>query len=157
MQRPAPLPDHRIAGFSLMEIVTALVMISLMVSVAVPSFTGYVERTRTRRALDYLVADVGHARLLAIQQGRRVAVNVSGTASYSIDTLSSAGTWGALKAVDLGSEYRGIAFSGSATSLVFNSRGMLVGQDADAFIRVSRNSVRDSIFISPAGRVYRGY
>ena len=143
-------------GFTFVEIITALVLLALFSAMAVPSMSGYVDQVRTRGALDHLVADIGFARLLAVQQGRRVRVAVNANSTYSVDTMSIAGSWGPLKSVNIDLDYKGVAFTGS-TTLEFSSRGLLSNQASDGYVKVMRNDARDSLFVSPAGRVYRAF
>ncbi len=145
-------------GFSLIEILVVLVLITLITSFAAPSMSGYVDRTKTRRALDQLVADIAYSRLMAVQQGRRTAVVIQDDGTYSIRALDESGSWVTVKTVDLRAEYPGVTVGGGLMNLEFTSRGMLNGtSSSDGFVKVSRASVRDSVFVSPAGRVYRAY
>jgi prepilin-type N-terminal cleavage/methylation domain-containing protein len=149
---------QRTDGFSLVEILTALVLVALVSSMAVPSMRSYVDRTNTRRALDQLVADISYARLLAVQQGKRTAVVIDDDGSYVINVSDNAGGWVTLKAVELNDEYEGVAVEGDLAALEFSSRGLLMTELAsDGFIKIVRNGVRDSVFVSPAGRVYRAF
>jgi len=142
-------------GFTFVEIITALVLLAIFSSMAVPAMGGYVDKVRTRGALDQLVGDVGYARILAIQQGRRTRVTVSSGATYSVDTISNGGAWGSLRSVNLDLDYQGVAFTTPIT-LEFSSRGLLTNQATDGYIKIMKNEAKDSIFVSPAGRIYRG-
>jgi Tfp pilus assembly protein FimT len=143
-------------GFTLVDILAALVLLGILTSMAVPSMSAYVDQLRTKRALDQLVVDIGHARLMAVQQGRQVAVEVGSDGTYRVDTLSADGAWGTLKTVDLGQEYIGASFLDEVT-LQFSSRGLLMNSSSNGLVRIELNEVRDSIFVSPAGRLYRDY
>lgn len=145
-------------GFSLIEILVVLVLITLITSFAAPSMSAYVDRTKTRRALDRLVGDIAYSRLIAVEQGRRTAIVIQDDGSYTIQALDESGTWVTLKTVALRNEFPGVSVGGGLMNIEFTSRGMLNGTSAnDGFIKVSRASVRDSVFVSPAGRVYRAY
>ena len=147
---------RRDAGFSMIELLTSLVLVAVIVSVVAPSMDGYVDRMRTRRALDRLVSDVAFARVTAIQQGRRTAIRFLGEGQYTIDTLSTSGSWGALRTVSLRDDFRGVSISSGATSLEFSSRG-LIQNVSDGIIRMERGTVRDSVFVAPTGRIYRDF
>ena len=145
-------------GFSLIELLVVLVLLSLLTATAVPSMSGWVDRSKTRRALDRLVVDISYARVLSVQQSRRTNVAIGGDGSYTISAMQDDGSWTTLRAVDLADDYPGIAVSGGLTNLQFTSRGTLETADAvDGFVIVSRGALRDSIFVSPAGRVYRAF
>ena len=55
-------------GFTLVELLTAIVIVGIGASLAAPAFGAYVEKNRTRRALDRIVADVAFARLFAVER-----------------------------------------------------------------------------------------
>jgi hypothetical protein len=93
---------------------------------------------------------------MAVKQGRHVAVAVGNGSTYSVDTVSASGAWGTLKTVDLGLEFTGAAFV-DAKTLEFSSRGLLMHTPSNGFIRIELNNARDSIFVSPTGRLYRDY
>ena len=158
MKKPPTHSPTRVSGFSLIEILAALVLIALMASMAVPSMNGYVDRSMTRRALDQLVSDIAFARLNAVQQGRRTTVGLQSGGTYVVRSLGTDDTWTTLKTVNLTNEYPGVAFGGDVTTLEFSSRGLLMTAIVgDGFIKISRAATRDSVFISPAGRVYRAF
>lgn len=146
------------SGFSLIEIVIVLVLIGIMISLVVPSLSRYIDRNRTRRALDEVAADVMYARVLAIREGRPTQITfTSGSGVYQIRS-DPAGTNQLVKQVNLANEYLGAQFpSGGMANLSFNSRGLLTGATSDQYLKVIRGNTRDSAFISPVGRVYRDY
>lgn len=158
MNTPSNRTGHGMDGFSMIELLVVLVLLAIMSSMAVPSMTAYVDRTKTRRSLDRLVADVSYARILSVQQGRRHSISVTEAGVYTVSALDESGNWVTLKTVDLGADYPGLSVSGGLTTLEFSSRGLLQSTAVgDGFIKVSRGGVRDSVFVSPAGRVYRAF
>jgi type IV fimbrial biogenesis protein FimT len=141
----------------MIELLTVLVVVGLLVTLATPSMDNYMERTRTRRAMDRVVADVAYTRMLAAERGRRTALTMQANGTYSIDTLTNAGAWSPMRTVRLRDDYPGVTFSGTTLALQFSSRGILTNSGTETILKVASNETRDSIFVSPAGRVYRAF
>lgn len=142
-------------GFTMIELLTVMVIISIVASLAVPSLNAYMDQTRTQSAMNRIVADVSYARLLATQQGRRTAIRFSTDGTYTLDTLTTSGTWSTARTVVPDEDLNGVVLSGGASALEFSSRGLITNHSGEVFLKVTRNEARDSVFISPAGRVYR--
>lgn len=153
-----PAACRRTGGFSLIELVTALVLTGIVLSLTVPKMDAYITRQKTRRSLDRVAGDISHARLLAIQNGRRIWIRMNANGSYSVDSISASGDTVAIKRVNLAQEYRGVTMTG-ASRLEFSSRGLVsnVTGDAESYVKVVTPAYRDSLFVSPAGRIYRAY
>lgn len=143
------------AGFTVLELLTVLVILGIVLAWGVPSMQGFADRTRTRRALDGVVADLAQARLLAIEQGRPVAFRVGGT-TYSIEAMGVTGDWELIRSLRLGDGSGVPHFTGQAV-LEFSSRGLVTNRTSEWYVTVEGNGARDSIYVSPAGRVYRDY
>jgi prepilin-type N-terminal cleavage/methylation domain-containing protein len=149
----SPFSPRSVAGFSLIELMVTLVIFGIMAGIAAPSMGAYVERQKTRRALDTIATDLAHARVLAIRQGSRVAVSRHGTDHYSVGLVGSAAA--TRKQVRLGQSFGGVVLTMPSDSIVFDSRGLVrMGQGA---ISVSINGKTDELDLSITGRVYRAY
>jgi type II secretion system protein H len=144
-------------GFSLIELLVAMVILAILATMALPSMGGYVDRTQTRRALDQLTADFGVARMHAVERARPTRIVMQTDGSYTIQAQSADGTWATIRSVRLRDNFPGVSLSAASTVVQFSSRGLVTNLSGDGLIRVTRNSVRDSLFISPAGRVYRAF
>lgn len=145
------------AGFSALELMTVLVILTIAGSLATPSLRGFVDQSRTRRALDQLVADLSYARLLAVEEGRRFGVRLQSDGSYTIESLSTGGSWTPVHNVRLRDEFDGVSLEGDVSMIEFSSRGLMTSLTGDSYVRLTVNGSRDSIFLSPAGRVYRDF
>lgn len=141
----------------MVEILIVLVTIALVVGLASPSLNGFVQRNQVRSALDRLAADVAFARLHAVREGRRTAINIDGDGIYTIDTMSTGGTWATVRTVNLRSDHPELTISGGDQRFEFDSRGILAGGTDNAVFAMTRGAHADSMFVSPAGRVYRDY
>lgn len=64
----------RHAGFTLIELVVALLVLAIALGLAVPSFIGLLERGRAQGVFHGLTASLAGARLAAVQLGRPVTV-----------------------------------------------------------------------------------
>jgi Tfp pilus assembly protein FimT len=145
------------AGFSAIELMTILVVVGILLSLAAPSMGEYIDRTYTRRGLDQVVADVSFARMAAVEQGTRAAVRFQTNGIYTVETRNLDGTWKVVRTVRLQGDYPGVAFGAPGTALEFSSRGLITNLSTEAHLKLVRGDVRDSAFVSPAGRVYRDF
>ena len=144
-------------GFTMVELITVLVLVGVVLSMAGPSMSTWLERTRGRQALDRVVADVSFARLYAVQSGRRTAIRLLSDGAYTIDTLSTSGSWAPLRTVQLRNDYSNVSIRSAVTALEFTSRGILTGQTGEAILSIALGEYGDSVFVSPAGRIYRDF
>lgn len=153
-----PAAPKRTAGFSLIELVTALVLTGVLLSLVAPKMDAYITRQKTRRSLDRVAGDISHARLLAVQNGRRIWIRMDPSGSYSVDSVSASGDTLPIKTVDLRQDYGEVTMTG-LSRLEFSSRGLVsnLAGDGDAYVKVVTPGYRDSLFVSPAGRIYRAY
>lgn len=158
-------PDRR--GFTLVELLTVVVLVGLLAALVAPSFGGALARVRTRAALDRFAADLYHARVLAVRSGRPVVVRFAASARcppsapnryaadrYVVvlrDTPSRE-----VKRVALGEG--GICLEATQSDSVrFDSRGLLRGLGNRTVFARRGAELRDSLTISRAGRVLRRY
>jgi prepilin-type N-terminal cleavage/methylation domain-containing protein len=143
-------------GHTLLELLTVLVLILVMASLAAPSMTSYLGHTRTRRALDRVANDIALARMAAVRGGSRAVVDFSGGTSYTIALQSPSPS--VLRTVDLGREYRGVTVRPPTADgrLVFDSRGLLLSATTGPIV-VSAQGTADSAVITAGGRVYRDF
>lgn len=150
--------QRRDAGYSMIELLTVLVLIAVLVSLAAPAMGGYVARHKSRRALDRIAAEVAFARMVAVEQGRRTRLRIGSAGSVVLDTTDASGAYVPAKEVDLSADYPGLAIPTSPSpELEFDSRGIVRNLGADGYVHVTVADVRDSLMVSPAGRIFRAY
>ena len=141
----------------MIEMLTVLVLVMIIASMAAPSMNSYVGHAKARRALDRVANDIAYARVAAIREGRRATVNFGavGSTTYTIELQGRAA---AVRTVRLGQDYPGVQVTPptAARTLVFDSRGLLVSTDPGA-ITVRAGGQADSALITTAGRVYRDF
>ena len=144
------------AGFTVIELVVVLVLMGIVTALAQPAMGGYVNRNKTRRALDQVAGDVAMARMLAIRSGNRAVVEVTGGDSYRIWVEGSPAD--TVRRVSLANDYAGIALQAPTANgrLVFNSRGLLL-TPGTGVLTARIGGLTDTLRITAAGRVYRAY
>ena len=132
VMRTAPYPFRssglrRQAGFTLIEALIVMTIMTVLVSVALPSFSDFTREQRIRAASFDLVSDLMLARSEAIKRSGTVSLNLRGTGgeqgwSVRVDSGLHAGV--VIRSRDaLGNA---IALDG-ASSLVFDRNGRLSG------------------------------
>jgi type II secretion system protein H len=116
------------AGYTLVELLVALVVLSILTGMAAPRMTGLLTRNRLDQAANQLVGDVAYARMVAVRAGQRVSVEFS-DAGYRIARADVAE---ATKVVNLAREHPGMRLEvregqnpGVPGTLTFDSRGVL--------------------------------
>lgn len=143
------------AGFTLIEMLTAVVIIGILTSLAAPRFSTQLQRLRARAALDELSAVIVRARALAVLRGERVVVRLRpahGCAHSYV--IAAAATRQVLDSVPIPAGARHVCVrSNHRQHLAINSRGVLIGSPRT--IRARAGTQADSLTISIAGRVYR--
>jgi prepilin-type N-terminal cleavage/methylation domain-containing protein len=75
-------------GFTLLELLVAVVVIAIIVAVGIPSFQTMIDRNRLRAVTEELFVDLNYARSESIKQNRIVAVYFNSTSTswcYGID------------------------------------------------------------------------
>ncbi|MDQ3557220.1 MAG: GspH/FimT family pseudopilin [Gemmatimonadota bacterium] len=153
---------HSQGGFTLIEMMTVLVLFGIMASMAAPSLSGMVSVNKSQRALDQVSGDVAYARMLAVRTGGPVALRFN-TEGYTItrEVPTSTGmTLQTMKTVNLTREYPGLVLqrpqTAPADSLNFNSRGIVTNLQSDAFVATAGGRT-NTLTITALGVTYRDY
>lgn len=143
-------------GHTLLELLTVLVLILVIASLAGPSMNRYLGHTKTRRALDRVANDIALARMAAVRGGSRAVVDFSGGNTYTIALQGAAPS--VIRTVYLSQEYRGVTVQPPTSNgqLVFDSRGLLLSATTGPIV-VSAQGAADSAVITAGGRVYRDF
>ncbi|MBC7728700.1 MAG: GspH/FimT family pseudopilin [Microbacteriaceae bacterium] len=131
----------RTRGFTLIELVVALVVVGVLMGQAVPSFFESTARARLQGAINELAIDLQYARSEAVRERAPVTLTVAASgASYTITNIT-----GTLKAVTLPT---GVTLTADATVSYDGLRGMAQATVFNAAItgvsgnlRVSTNAV----------------
>lgn len=110
-------PEFRVQGFTLVELMVAIALATILLSLSVPSFTQTLARLRVEGASQNLATDLQLARSEAVQ--RRAAVNLTTAADGMTYTLTSGAV--TIKTVALAS---GVSFTGNVTITFDPLRGL---------------------------------
>ena len=85
----APMNARRQAGFTLIELLVVIALISIMLDIAVPSFTSFISNYRATSAINDFLQGVNLTRNEALKRGRRVMMMPNDSAG----TPSVTGNW----------------------------------------------------------------
>lgn len=147
-------------GFSLLELLVALVIISIAAAIAAPNFSRLMEAYVLRTAARQLVTDFQSARMRAVAEGVNHRVSfVSGIAPQYAIERNTAGVWQTLDIVrnlaDPKNPYyaRGVTLSTSAHPLrvVFSPLGSVSPAASVTFH--SKGDQTKTVFIILTGRI----
>ena len=143
-------------GFSLMEILTVMVMIGIMASFAVPRFNSTLAKQSVRGARAAITTAHSRARNSAISRGRRTAFALKDGVLAVISRNPVTGTRDTVgKTTDTVTARFGVTVTvnpSTRDSLIFDSRGL--GTEASGTdIYISKSGFADTISISSLGRI----
>jgi type IV fimbrial biogenesis protein FimT len=134
-------------GFSLIELVLVLALVTLLLGIALPPLAGALDRIEVAAAASQIAAAHSRARMMAIS-GSRVLVLSVDSASLSIHLRgSTTHLWS-----DTGPARSGVSLPGPARSFTFSPQGFSLGL-SNASLHLSRGSATRTVVVSRLGRV----
>jgi prepilin-type N-terminal cleavage/methylation domain-containing protein len=147
------LPSNRgIRGFTMIELVFALVLLGILTGLAAPSMTGWMRRTQLEAAVGELTADLAQVRMLAVRSGAGATLTIVNATTYEVQLPNGTG-----KRVDLSVEYPGVRLApdgGLPMQLSFDSRGFL-RNPADAGRILATSATRNTaVRVLVSGRAF---
>jgi prepilin-type N-terminal cleavage/methylation domain-containing protein len=151
---------ERVRGFSLLELVAALVLAGIALSIAVPRLDALVRRERVRAALNHVAGDLEFTRMAAVRSGNGAVLRLvpdprcprRGGAGYTVSVRGSEDVLRASPHV----EGVPVCYEVNADSISYNSRGLLAPFN-NRTVRAVRGDARDSLTVSGLGRIYRRF
>lgn len=157
--RSLRVPDHRrrkCAGFTLMEVLVTLAIMSILMLSITPSLRNFLYRVRLKGAVQELFFTLQHVRMNAIHSSARWAIDLSDTSCKVIDCGDNSCTTTAdnriVKTIDLTS-YSGVTISHNfpGNRVVFNAVGN--ANAGSIFARHLLDGRTFSIIVASSGRV----
>ncbi|MEC5384335.1 GspH/FimT family protein [Uliginosibacterium sp. H3] len=148
-------------GLTLIELLTALVVLAVLLAIAVPSFSSQIQSGRAQMAADGLKRAASNARSIAVQTGRRTVLTVNGDAASGCDGAAWAITQaqgtdttvlGCLTQTDFSKRYEGAALSGNALQLTFLPNGIGNNTAAETYT-LSSGDTSKSVRVNAGGSV----
>ena len=143
-------------GFSLLEILTVMVMVGIIVAMGIPKFGTTMTRQNVRGARQLITTMHSRARNAAITRGRatKLAINNGNLVILSAHPVTGVTDTVGRTAEDVVGRYS-VTFSvnpSTRDTLSFDARGL--GTEGSATtIFVSKSGYADTISISPLGRI----
>jgi type IV fimbrial biogenesis protein FimU len=144
-------------GFTLVELLVALVVVSILAAIGVPAFTGSFERTRADTDTGQLVRALNLARLEAINRSSNVSVQpvTPGAWAGSLDVLVE-GQSTPLRRLDGMASGGTLAASGTPAAITFNNFGALETPAGSVTFTYSRGASNKTVSVCPTGRIQTG-
>ena len=138
-------------GFTLVEMLIALTIMSVVALIANSSYSDFKQRTILNRAAQVVAADVALTRTYAIRERTNVSL-VADEANQSYEIRDAAGNVLKTRGFDADSDLRLVQLDviAGGDSLTFDARGMLVS--AFAFIDVGSDADSKRVIVNGLGR-----
>ncbi|HEX6367988.1 MAG TPA: GspH/FimT family pseudopilin [Longimicrobium sp.] len=151
-------------GFSLVEVVVALVMFGILMAIMAPRFEGALAHIRARGALNRVAGHLMYTRHLAVRTGGRARLQVEPSADCPSPRVGAAGhRYRIIVAQDSVAALVDLRLDGAPVCLttnqsaevVFNSRGLVVGFNNRTMSVRQGEHPPVSLTVSAVGRVLR--
>lgn len=143
MQKKDTLKNH--TGFTLLEMIITISIISALFLVALPNFMGLKPKMTLNGATRVMASDLMAARMNAVKLNQSVYLEYSGAQNYQIATRDNI-----IKSNNLNEEYRGVQIGSDFGKITFDSRG---GSTGTSTINLTNTSGGRNISINIAGRI----
>ncbi|CAN5254406.1 N/A [soil metagenome] len=153
-----PTRRTREGGFTLIEMLTVLVIFGISAAIAAPSLSGFISGNKVDRARDQVIGDLAYSRMLAIRSAATVNVCLVNQTTYLIKRGASSvdcsgGT--TVRTVRLGEDYPGVRIDRTPPLMItFNSRGLATATAEDISL-VGSGGKSETFAVSAIGTVFR--
>ena len=138
-------------GFTMVELVTVIVIMGILSVMAMPRFAESVRHSKVRSARTEIVAYFARARAVAIQRGQRTDVRVAGT-RMSVVTIAN----GVEQTVVQGDLYEqhGVTLYASQGQFTYDPRGFTANMAGAGRLMVTRDDWALPVCVSRLGKAY---
>lgn len=139
-------------GFTLVSLILTIVIMGLLISLGIPTFTTLMKAHRLNGAARQFMGDLMWARMQAVNQGNEFKVFILDTHQYKIlddddnDGTADAGEWSDTRSIQ--TEFAGVTFSATADPIFF-PRGTATG----ATITFTKSGSTKTVKVHITGRV----
>jgi len=141
-------------GFTLVELLVAIVVASIIMSIALPQLRGVMLQEYVRSSRREVATRLQQARSAAVQRGCPATLNIDDATARvwvtvcKVNGLPGLDTLGQIASIR--NRYR-VAMSSSATQVRFGPHGLAMEASSTA-LKFARSGHTDSLAISPVGR-----
>ncbi|WP_456405195.1 GspH/FimT family pseudopilin [Thiolapillus sp.] len=145
---------RKIQGFTLVELLITVVVLSILVALAVPSFRGLMDRNAVSTTANDLLSSILLARSEAIKREQPVIFSGNadfGTWNVAADTDGDGTGDVVLLQHDLGGHGSSVAANNS-TTITFNTRGRANLNVNNDYFTISKNDATRYVCFSATGR-----
>lgn len=151
--------DRGTKGFTLIELLVALAIFLILITLAVPAFTGSVQRTKADTEVGDLRRALSYARLEAIDRGITTQVLPKGggawTGELTVSDISSSPA-SVLRVVPAMSSGANLALTSGVTAISFNNLGGLAAPATAVAITYVLGAQSRTLNVCLNGRILLG-
>lgn len=149
-------------GFTLIELMIAVVVLGIMAGLAAPRMTAYLNFNFLDQTANRLTGDIAYARMVAVRTSQRVRVEFTaseyrirrGTEANPVKTVPLETEQAGMSIGVSGGTWTGTLPPGTIGAIEFDSRGIL-RNGGPSTINLSRNGRMESLCVTITGRVKR--
>jgi prepilin-type N-terminal cleavage/methylation domain-containing protein len=150
-------------GFTLIEVMVAVAILAILVTLAAPSFNSFIDKYRVKRAADSISAFLVNTKSEAIKRNKTVRAVITGSGATWCAGMTEAATCNCstgpcqIDGVDRvisGASFKGVGLNGPDTGHVFEfkpQRGTVAGNETVEL--VSTNGLKVNVIVGTVGRV----
>ncbi len=135
-------------GFTVIDIIAAVALSGLMITIAAPGASSLLERYQVRGATSQVSFELVRARMQAIAQNRSVRVSFNQGNGYVVERTNDDGTFGSVVAA--ATMPSGVTISAEFDSVTFNREGIA---DQNISLTVGNDAIHRTISMNSIGRM----